>query len=287
MENVDCSGPMYWTKKYFWEDLKERYSVLRENGIISTSNICSLVNKWQERIGKENYGEEWETWPESPCLTSFSESTERFEKWVSDRIALEDYYLDYTPTSYKLTISSAEWATVCMPFAFEVPAELELYTVSEINSDNSTLILNATTTPNAYEPYLVHGPAGDYSLYSIDTATTQEGDLTNGLLTGCIIDTYAPLNSFVLQQQNGTVGFYRVNKDNELLIPAYHAYLNIVKPTQSHFRIDNTTDFTINQHLDSDQISIYNNWGVKIDHLTSGINIVHQPNDSYKIIFIK
>ena len=287
MENVDCSGPMFWIKKYFWEDLKERYSILRENGIISTSNICSLVNKWQERIGKENYGEEWETWPGSPCLTSFSESTERFEKWVSDRIALEDYYLDYTPTSYKLTISSAEWATVCMPFAFEVPAELELYTVSEINSDNSTLILNATTTPNAYEPYLVHGPAGDYSLYSIDTATTQEGDLTNGLLTGCIIDTYAPLNSFVLQQQNGTVGFYRVNKDNELLIPAYHAYLNIVKPTQSHFRIDNTTDFTINQHLDSDQISIYNNWGVKIDHLTSGINIVHQPNDSCKIIFIK
>ena len=289
MENVDCSGPMYWIKKYFWEDLKERYSVLRENGIISTSNICSLANKWQERIGKENYEEEWETWPESACLTSFTESSDRLEKWISDRIALEDFYLGYIPStaSYTLTITDSEWATICLPFAFEIPAELEFYTVSDINSDNTTLILNSTTTPNAYEPYLVHGAVGDYSLYSIDTPTAPEGDLINGLLTGCIIDTFAPHNSYVLQKQNETVGFYRVNNENELLIPAYHAYLNIVKPNQSHFRIDNTTDIVIDQHLDFDQISIYNNWGVKIDHMTSGINIVRRPNGSYKIIYIK
>lgn len=289
MENVDSSGPMLWIKKYFWEDLKDRYSVLRENGIISTSNICSLANKWQERIGKENYDEEWETWPESACLTSFTESSDRFEKWVSDRIALEDLYLGYTPSfaSYTLTISDAEWATICLPFAFEIPNELELYTVSDINSDSISLILNTITTPNAYEPYLVHGPAGDYSLFSIATTIAPEGDLINGLLTGCIVDTFAPLNTFVLQQQNETIGFYQVCKDNDILIPAFHAYLNIVKPNQSHFRIDNTTDIVIDNHLDSDHISIYNNWGVKIDHLTSGINIVHQPNGSYKIIFIK
>ena len=107
------------------------------------------------------------------------------------------------------------------------------------------------------------------------------------MLTGCIIDTFAPHNSYVLQKQNETVGFYRVNNENELLIPAYHAYLNIVKPNQSHFRIDNTTDIVIDQHLVFDQISIYNNWGVKIDHMTSGINIVRRPNGSYKIIYIK
>ena len=289
MENVDSSGPMFWIKKYFWDDLKERYSVLRENGIISTSNISSLANKWQERIGKENYDEEWETWPESACLTSFTESSDRFEKWVSDRIALEDHYLGYTHStaSYTLTITDEEWATICLPFTFEVPNELELYTVSDIDSDSITLILNTTTIPNAYEPYLVHGPAGNYSLFSTDSTTAQEGDLINGLLTGCIIDTFAPLNTFVLQRQNETTGFYRVNNDNEILIPAFHAYLNIIKPNQSHFRIDNTKDIIIDQHLDFDKISIYNNWGVKIDHLTSGINIVQLPNGSYKIIFIK
>lgn len=289
MENVDCSGPMLWIKKYFWEDLEERYSALRKNGIISTSNICYLANKWQDRIGKENYDKEWETWPESACLTSFTESPDRFEKWVSDRIALEDQYLGYTihPATYTLSISEAEWATICLPFAFEVPNELELYTVSSINTDSLTLILNATQTPNAYEPYLVHGPTGDYSLISIDTATIPVGDLVNGLLKGCIIDTYAPLCSFVLQSQNDTVGFYRVNNENELIIPSYHAYLNIINPNQSHYRIDKTIGSIPNQAIVPAYKSVYNNWGLKINSLSTGINIVQQPDGSYRIIFIK
>lgn len=289
MENVDCSGPMLWIKKYFWNDLKERYARLRNNETISTFNICTLANKWQERIGKENYDKEWETWPECPCLTSFTESSNRFEKWVSDRIALEDQYLGYTPniTSYTLTISDAEWATICLPFAFEVPADLELFTILDINSDNATLILNATTTPNAYEPYLIHGPKGDYTLCSINTTNGTEGDLVNGLLKGCVIDTFAPLNSFVLQKQNETVGFYRVNNDNDILIPAYHAYLNILKPNLSNFRVNNTTDIGINQHINSAWNAVYNNWGLKINNPSSGINIVQQPNGSYKLIFIK
>lgn len=289
MENVDCSGPMLWIKKYFWDDLKDRFSHLRENGVISTSNICSLANKWQERIGKDNYDEEWETWPESVCLTSFTESSDRFEKWVSDRIALEDHYLGYTPSaaSYTLTISEAEWATLCLPFAFEVPDELDLYTINNIDSDDTTLILEATTAPYAYEPYLVHGPSGVYTLYSIDNTTAApEGDLENGLLKGCLIDTFAPLNSFVLQKQNEIVGFYRVDS-NDILIPSYHAYLNVLNPNQSHFRIDIPTDIIIDQHLDSNQTSIYNDLGMKKNRLSSGINIVRQPDGSYKIIFVK
>ena len=111
--------------------------------------------------------------------------------------------------------------------------------------------------------------------------------LVNGLLKGCIIDTYAPLCSFVLQSQNDTVGFYRVNNENELIIPSYHAYLNIINPNQSHYRIDKTIGSIPNQAIVPAHKSVYNNWGLKINSLSTGINIVQQPDGSYRIIFIK
>jgi len=291
MENVDSNGPMYWIKNYFWEDLKERYAELRDSGIISSSNIANLYINWHNRIGNENYSEEWEAWPESPCVVNFTESTDRFEGWTTDRIALEDFYLGYTPDSlsYTLTISSAEWSTLCVPFAFEIPENINIYTVSGLENDGSTLALEEVFSTNAYKPYMVYGPAGDYTFYAntVSSSTEETSDLTNGLLTGCIIDTYAPVNSYVLQNQNSIIGFYPVNTTNTILVPAYHAYLNLPGSNQVRFRIHRPNSIrSIEQKYDVEQ-SIYKYWGQKTNELSSGVNIVRQSDGTYKIIIIK
>ena len=60
--------PFSYLRMYYWDELKDRYYTLREEGLVSASAISSLFAKWYDRIGDDNYRREWEKWPNTPCI---------------------------------------------------------------------------------------------------------------------------------------------------------------------------------------------------------------------------
>ena len=291
MQANDSIGPMTWIKKYFWDDVKARYAELRDAGTISTATIMDLVNDWHNRIGEDNYAAEWAAWPQSPCVTNFTDSPERVENWLNERIALEDKYLGYAidSVSYTLTITQAEWATLCLPFAFEAPEGLKVYTVSGVADDGVSLVLDEVATPLPFIPYLVNAPQGEYLLEGESVEASGSETLTNGLLVGTLDDTFAPADTYVLQRLNEILGFYHVSTEGTMPVSANRAYL--VMPTVAkygHFRIvDDVTSINTIQTGDDNDEATYNLWGQKSEGTENGFLIKRMPDGSHRKVFVK
>ncbi len=290
MQNTDSVGPMLWIKKYFWEDVKNRYAELRDKGVISTATIMDRVNDWYGRVGEDNYAEEWSKWPESPCYANFTDSPERVEGWINDRIAYEDKYLEYAPDTldYTLSVTKAEWATLCLPFAYEIPDGMKVYTVSGVDDDEVTLLLDEVTTPLANEPYLINAAEGTYELSGEAVAQADDEDFVNGLLTGTLTETYAPADSYVLQYLNDVTGFYHVSTSGTIKVGANRAYLTTSSSAKlGHFRISDgiTSINTMQTEAESDEV--FNIWGQRQDNAKKGLMIKRMPDGSYRKIIIK
>lgn len=282
MENTTKDGPMQWIKRYFWEDVKSEWMAQRSKGIISVENIMSIVNSWSDRIESDDYANEWSKWSESPV----ADNAERIDTWVTQRLALEDEYLGYT--TYDLIVTSAEWATICVPFAFEVPENMSVYSADGILEDGKTLAMTNTNKPEANKPYLVHANEGTYNLSGVKVDADEEADdyLCNGYMVGSYSDIYVPKDDYVLQNQATGVGFYRVTDDNQIRLKANRAYISkailpVAYKASSSLRIsiENYTDITdfvfdVNSEIES----IYSVNGIKKNLLTPGLNIVKQKN---------
>lgn len=63
------TGPVYWLRAYYGDEIKKRYCDLRQDRIIDTGNICGLIDDWYGRIGAANYSDEWQRWPDSKCIS--------------------------------------------------------------------------------------------------------------------------------------------------------------------------------------------------------------------------
>ena len=63
------SGPFLWISKYFWEDLRQRYCQLRQEGVLEADAINAMIDDWSGRVGDELYAMEESRWPESPCFS--------------------------------------------------------------------------------------------------------------------------------------------------------------------------------------------------------------------------
>ena len=288
--SLTANGPIYWIKNYYWDDIKERYKALRDNGVLSPENIKSIMENWYYRFTETNYCQEWTKWPDSKCISNtvcnenwtstdnwegyslldyfdssrtynigdkcvlgeriwiatgettgvqpysqlgYTDNIIRVLNWIDKRLGFEDEFLCYTIpseslTSYTLQITNAEWATICVPFAFDIPDGLSVYTVTGAKGDNSALEKEEILTKTeANKPYLIKGIPGFYHL----TGYAEEADkddvetyLHNRLLQGTYLVTLAPEGSYVLQNQAGKLGFYLVQTD-ELTVPKNRAWL--------------------------------------------------------------
>lgn len=293
MENVDSNGPMYWIRKYYWDDLKSRYKELRNNEIISVENITSLSKRWIERIGEDNYSLEWSHWEECPIKLGDNENDERIKDWISERINLCDLYLGYKTKTieHELSFESSNWATICVPFSFQIPNDVEVYSVIDVDQD-SILKIEIENVTVANKPYLVYGNIHSSYLLSgtlIIGSHTEEGYLTNGLLYGTLEDIFAPKNTFVLQNNDNITAFYHVSEDNAIRITANHAYLiPILNSNRTNYRLPSTNNLPIISFQYNNQESIYNCFGQKIGNIKNGINIIRNNNlGTSSIILVK
>lgn len=193
--------------------------------------------------------------------------------------------ISITPStiSHSLTIGEGEWATLCVPFSFQIPSALAVYSVVMIDPTTHCLVLEPVSTPIANKPYLINGIAGNYTISGI--YTTASSPLVNGLLTGTDANTYAPANSYVLQYLNNTIGFYHVSEDNVIPVPSYHAYLTTdVLEQQGPIRIpdEGTAIIQIKNQRETTN-SRYTLFGQPLDKKTSGFNLIKQTNGSFRV----
>lgn len=346
-KSLQTTGPIYWIKKYYFEDIKTRYSELRANGVLTPENVKSIVENWYYRIGISNYQQEMMKWPDCPCygetvcnanwttyddwtgynsiadyssaktyhsgdkcklryriwtatgettgVSPFSQlrhtdSMERIENWIDRRFELEDDYLGYTIpteslTSYTLQVSNAGWATVCVPFAFTVPEGLTAYTVTGTQGENTSLEKETVAImTEANKPYLVKGTPGFYQLigYAEDAdESDEETYLVNRLMRGTYETKKVPMGSYVLQNQNGKIGFYPVNSE-DITIMSNRAWLVLPesKSRKTGLFFDEETTGTAKVETESAAklFTRYNTSGMQLQQPQKGLNIVRQEN---------
>ena len=248
----------------------------------------------------------------APCTQiGYTDNIDRISNYMDDRLALADTYakltMDDLLTSYTLNITSAQWATICVPFSFRIPEGITLYSIEGVDDEGAFVNKQVANYTEANQPYLVNGHQGMYLLtgmkqdieYDVASGATDEEiaiareyALTNGLLKGTLEDIYVPKDKYVLQNQNGVLAFYHVSNDDEIMLSANRAYLSL--PTTSEakttmYHLFDTAD-DIGQPLSEsiDRVTgIYNATGISFDKIRKGINIIKYANGKVQKIIIK
>lgn len=127
-----------------------------------------------------------------------------------------------------LSITAAGWCTLILPFDAEIPEGFEVYscTGTEVPVGTSTaLVLEKAESIEAHTPYIVKGKDGDTYDFS-DYGTALQDQYAAELMTGTFTEQKAVANTYVLQNQEGKVGFYKVAAGSEPIIKPYRAYIN-------------------------------------------------------------
>lgn len=127
-----------------------------------------------------------------------------------------------------MKISDAQYATFVAPFDVEIPADVTAYTVDGVTESTLNMTEVETTIP-------ANTPVVLFKESTLDATTfygkAVDGTPTAGLLTGVYTATPAPVGSYVLQNNDSNVGFYRVAEGKQPTVGANRAYLT--KPAQS------------------------------------------------------
>ncbi len=224
------------------------------------------------------------------------DSLSRIGNYMRVHLGAIDKWMHYTfqsmPMSYSLYVSTAGWTTICLPFSFEIPEGLEMYSVVGVHDDGK-LLLNQTDETEANKPYLVRGVPGNYVLSGFsEEADEWDGDyLRNNLLRGVHSGRYAPEGSYVLQNKNGKVAFYKVAEDNTLHVGDHKAWLvydseTNASPAQLDLDEESTgmMEFTENG---TGQMNIFSIDGRPISQPQKGLNIIRYPNGKTVKLVVK
>lgn len=248
-----------------WCDKLEPVSQIHSNFKLDNKKgalvmIQAADGSWADRLVYDQL-QRWETYGRYPDGGNFT--TILHQPTIGRANGLGSYSALTEPEnlgSYTLSISDAGWATLCVPFSFEIPNGITLYTVKGTNE--SFLLLEPVKTPIANKPYLASGAQGKYT---ISGEIITGNNLQNGLLIGTLSDQYAPRDSYVLQEQDDIVGFYQVNKDNEIPISAHHAYLKVNSSTKSSlFFPGGLNNEPISIADTAESYSYFNLWGLPV-----------------------
>lgn len=125
-----------------------------------------------------------------------------------------------------------QYGTIILPFEADVPEGVTAYSVSETSGATLTLVEVETGKFAANTPYIIFAEEGATATLAGLGSAYNDATFTEGLLTGVYTQTDAPNGSYVLQNNNDKVGFYRVNTENATpKVGANRAYLT--KPAES------------------------------------------------------
>lgn len=202
-----------------------------------------------------------------------------------------DFSIEEAVASVPVAISSeVKLATRIFPFTPVLPSGIKAYSCAETEGDALTLV--EVAEPQANIPYILYaenGYSGD-ALTGYGTATADS--YTPGLLTGVYTSTPAPVGSYVLQNNNEGLAFYKVAEGKQPTVGAYRAYLTVpnnnARALFFSFDDDNqTTAVKTIEALTSGKSEIYNTSGVRQNALQKGMNILKMEDGSIRKVMIK
>ena len=191
--------------------------------------------------------------------------------------------------SVDLTISSENrFATRIFPFTPELPTGVEAYSCSA--HENDLLTLTKVGTPAANTPYILYTKAG-CSATLTGWGTAKQENYTVGYLTGVYESTTATAGTYVMQKNDGKVGFYQVQSGEEPTIGVYRAYMTIPSSLARAFFIGfdegETTAIKTLDVLMNEKVNIYNANGVQIPSLQKGMNIIKGSDGKARKVMVK
>jgi hypothetical protein len=184
--------------------------------------------------------------------------------------------------SIAINTTAAGYGTVILPFAQELPTGVKAYSCAEVSG--TTLTLVAVDALEANKPYIIEG-AWDETVTGDAQGTALT--YTDGLLTGVYKTTAAINDTYILQKQDETVGFFKVNTEVATPnVPANRAYLTTpagARPAAFFFGGEATAINAINA-LTAGQAEIYDVNGVKQNKLQKGMNIIRTNGKTMKVM---
>ena len=178
---------------------------------------------------------------------------------------------------YTLKVSSAKAATFVLPYESTIPDGIKAYTLTYTSGDKAQATEVTGTLP-ANTPVLINAEEGYYQFKATDATATEETSPKAGCLVGAYTATEVPEGAYVLQNQNGNVGFYKVTSSSAISIKANQAYLVTntstgAKPTSIGIDFDSTTAIQGVEEANAEcDNAIYNLSGMRVskENLTKG-----------------
>lgn len=131
--------------------------------------------------------------------------------------------VDYALASHTLQVTDAGAATLVLPYETEIPENVKAYTLA-YTSGNKAVATELTGVIPANTPVLVNAQKGEYTFKATVKLTTKADKPVSGSLNGVWSEEVVPVGSYVLQNQSGTVAFYRVDAA-DFKVKANQAYL--------------------------------------------------------------
>lgn len=261
--------------------MQAEWARLRQTGIIEESKLLELVDMYADSLSQSQIMNFWR-WPimnetihENPVIWgSYEAEVENVRNYISGRIPWMDNMLSCEQDSYKLTLSSAGWGTLFIPFAASIPTGLKVYTVTGL--DGQVLEREEVSMVEPNKPYLVKGIQGEYIFTGF--RIPEWDSRNNGLLTGTYSAITAPLGSYVLQKLNGRVFFYKVAEGHQPTVTANKAYLTVAAPQNAPLCFFLTEDFEDISNLSVIETSAHEEKTVVIR--TVGGEIVYMGSDT-------
>ena len=199
-----------------------------------------------------------------------------------------------TAASAEKNVTNAGYATMVLPFEVEVPKGVMAYKLTSVDGDK--IMGETLTTIPAGQPVLLKAAAADYTFEATEeaTLTADQQPVGDGLLKGVYVDSYAPASSYVLQNQNGIVAFYKVQNANEQKVKQYTAYLLPESVQQANRLIfalgeDDVTDVEGVEvtAAAATVVEIYDLSGRQVNTPVKGINLMKMSDGTVKKVIVK
>ena len=186
-----------------------------------------------------------------------------------------------------IKVSDAGYSTTVVPFDAAVPSGLKAYNLVSI-SDKS-ISAEEVTSVTAGKPVLIEGAAGEYTFEASDVTVTGSADaVQNGLLISSYVGTEAEDGGYVLQNQEGSVAFFKF--EGARTMKPFRAYIpaNVNSSAKSlNIVFNESTGITAHNDNNATTVIRYNAAGQKLAGEQKGLNIMKMSNGEVKKVFVK
>lgn len=169
--------------------------------------------------------------------------------------------------SYEYKMTAAGWGTIIIPFDCEKPEGLTIYECTSVN--DGKLVVEEVNSFKANTPYLLKGPKDVETTYPLEGyAAKHEDKYEKGVMVGVYSWQEPPADSYVLQNQDEGLAFYRHLAGNGVEVGPNRCY---IKPQSGElksiqFPDDETNGVAYANATDSSLVDVYTTAGVKVRH---------------------